>query len=92
MARYGDLRVDADAFNVDPTATGLRFADPTKSAQEARELGVGLNWYVDRNVKFVLDYDQTSFDGGAGSATASAYAVKNRETEQVVLGRVQFQF
>jgi len=92
VARYGDLRVDADAFSVDPTATGLRFADPTKSAQEAREWGVGLNWYVDRNVKFVLDYDQTSFNGGAGSASTTAYAVKNRETEQVVLGRVQFQF
>ena len=92
VARYGDLHIDPSAFNLNPTAGGARFASPITAAQEAREWGVGLNWYVDRNVKFVLDYDQTSFDGGAGSATASAYTVKNRETEQVVLGRVQFQF
>jgi len=92
VGRYGDLHMDPDAFNKNPTAGGLRFADPTKSAQEAREWGAGVNWYLNRNVKLSLDYEQTTFDGGAGSPTALAYTVKNREIEQDMFGRVQFQF
>jgi phosphate-selective porin OprO/OprP len=92
VGRYGELRIDPDAFSKNPTAGGLRFADPTKSAQEAHEWGVGLNWYLNRNVKLAMDYEQTVFDGGAGSPTATAYTVKNRETEEDMFGRVQFQF
>jgi phosphate-selective porin OprO and OprP len=92
VARYGDLHLDPNAFNRDPTAGGLRFASPITSAQEAQEWGVGLNWYLNRDFKFVLDYEQTVFDGGAGTATASAYTVKNRETERTVFTRVQFAF
>jgi phosphate-selective porin OprO/OprP len=92
VARYGDLHVDPNAFSTAPTAAGLRFADPTKSAQEAREWGVGLNWYLNRDIKFVFDYEVTYFDGGAGTAGATAYTVANRRAEQVAIGRVQFQF
>ena len=92
VARYGDLHLDPGAFNRDPTAGGLRFASPITSAQEAQEWGVGLNWYLNKDLKFVLDYEQTAFDGGAGTATVSAYSVKNRETERTIFTRVQFAF
>jgi len=92
VGRYGDLHVDPRAFNQNPTASGLRFASPITAAQEAREWAVGLNWYLNKNIKLVLDYDVTAFDGGAGSATASAYTVSNRRTEQAAMGRVQFVF
>ena len=75
--RYSVLRVDPDAF---PT-----FASPTASAQEARAWGVGLNWYLNRNVKLVLDYEETSFDGGAAGGT-------DRDTERVVFTRAQVSF
>ncbi|MGD0652144.1 MAG: porin [Verrucomicrobiia bacterium] len=92
VGRYGDLHVDPDSFSKTPLAAGLRFADPTKSAQEAREWGVGLNWYLNKNVKLVLDYEQTSFDGGAGTASSTAYTVKDRQTERIVLTRAQVSF
>ena len=92
VARYGDLHLDPGTFNRNPTAGGLRFASPITSAQEAREWGVGLNWYLNRDLKFVLDYEQTAFDGGAGTATTTTYSVKNRETERTVFSRVQFAF
>ena len=47
----GQLDVDEDAF---PT-----FADPAKSAQTAKAWGAGLNWYWNRNVKWMLDYERT---------------------------------
>jgi phosphate-selective porin OprO/OprP len=91
-ARFGALSIDPNAFGQDPKAADVRFADPTKSAQNVREWGVGLNWYLDRNIKFVLDYDRTWFGWGQGSETATAYTPVNRETEQALIGRVQFQY
>jgi phosphate-selective porin OprO and OprP len=62
------------------------FATAT-SARVATSWGAGLNWYLNRNIKLQLDYEQTHFTGGstaAGSATA--------HPEHVVLSRVQFSF
>jgi phosphate-selective porin OprO/OprP len=56
--------------------------------QEAREWGVGLNWYLNKNVKAVLDYEQTSFDGGA----ANGSLVANRPAEKVIFTRLQLAF
>lgn len=80
-ARYGELHVDHDAF-------ALQFADPTKSAQDACEWGIGLNWYLNRNVKWVLNYEQTTFNGGAGVTDN----VSDREIERLLLTRFQVAF
>ena len=75
--RYSVLRIDPDAF---PTFISL-----SSSAQEARAWAVGLNWYLNRNVKLVLDYEQTTFDGGAAGPT-------DRQTERVIFTRAQVAF
>jgi phosphate-selective porin OprO/OprP len=75
--RYSVLRIDPDTF---PT-----FASLSSSAQEARAWAVGLNWYLNKNVKLVLDYEQTSFDGGAAGGT-------DRQTERVIFTRTQLSF
>ena len=75
--RYSDLRIDPDVF---PT-----FASLSSSAQEARAWAVGLNWYLNKNVKFVADFEETHFDGGAAGG-------KNREPERVVFTRAQVAF
>ncbi len=75
--RVGQLDVDHQAFQ-------SAFADPTKSASQAFDWGVGLNWYLNRGVKFVLDYDQTSFEGGAAHG--------NQQTEHALFTRVQVAF
>jgi phosphate-selective porin OprO/OprP len=41
------------------------FADPLASASQADSWGVGLNWYLNDNVKWLLDYEHTTFEGGA---------------------------
>ena len=60
------------------------FADPTKSAHDARAWAVGINWYLNGNLKLVLNYEDTKFNGGAAS--------ENRENEKVVLSRFQIAF
>ncbi len=65
------------------------FADPTTAAEEAAAWAVGLNWYLNNNVKFVLDYEQTDFEGGGGGTTASPL---DRDDEKVLLSRIQLYF
>jgi len=78
VARIQQLSLDRDAFPTYVTKT---------SAREETAFGVGLNWYLNSNVRLYLDYEQTRFDGGSaapGSVTA--------HDEHVVFGRVQFSF
>jgi phosphate-selective porin OprO/OprP len=63
VARYSELKIDNAAF-----AGGAQsFADPTASPRNARATGVGINWWLNANVKWVLDYEVTQFEGGATS-------------------------
>ncbi len=84
-ARYGELNVDEDSF----AGADASFADPTTAAEQARAFAVGLNWYLNQNVKLVFDYEQTEFDGGGGG---TAEAPEDLEDEKVVLGRLQLAF
>jgi phosphate-selective porin OprO/OprP len=75
--RTGELNLDSAAF-----ANGL--LSSSKSARSAREWVGGVNFYLNRNVKIVADYAQTSFDGGASSG--------DRPDERTVLTRFQLAF
>ena len=60
-ARVQQLNVDDNAFGGGSDS----FADPAVSASQADSYGVGLNWYLSENVKWLLDYEHTTFEGGA---------------------------
>jgi phosphate-selective porin OprO/OprP len=77
VARYGELRIDDDAFPV--------YADPSVSARRARAWGLGINWYLNSNLKLVLNYTDADFDGGALLGA-------DREGEQAVFSRLQVAF
>jgi phosphate-selective porin OprO/OprP len=76
-ARVSQLELDSAVFPL--------YADPSRSAERAISYGIGLNWYLNKNVKVNLNYEHTDFDGGAKSVvTASG--------EDVLFSRVQFAF
>jgi phosphate-selective porin OprO/OprP len=75
-ARVGQLDVDDSLFPV--------FANPATSASKATSWGVGLNWYLNKNITLNLDYEQTAFDGGTSGLLANG--------EKVFMSRVQFSF
>jgi phosphate-selective porin OprO/OprP len=85
-ARYNEIDFDDDSFDGGATS----FADPTTSATEAQGFTVGLNWYLNRWVKLMVNYDRTSFDGGAAGGTPGSIA--DRETEDSVFTRLQFNY
>ena len=55
------LNIDDNAFS----AGADSFADPLVSASQADSYGIGLNWYLNENVKWLLDLEHTTFEGGA---------------------------
>ena len=76
--RYGELTVDDAAFDDG-------FASADASAKKLGTLTVGLNWYWNRVVKLQLNYERTSFEGGAAAGG-------DRATEDFLGGRLQFNF
>lgn len=74
--RYSELSIDSNTFPV--------YANIATSARGAKARAAGLNWYLDKNVKAVLDYEETRFDGGRSTG--------NRETEKALFSRLQVVF
>jgi len=77
VARANALTVDDAAFPV--------FANPDAAARQANAAGVGLNWYLNRNVKIAADYELTRFDRGA-------LAGADRPDEHALFTRFQIAF
>ena len=76
VARYGELDVDDDAFPI--------FASPTSSITKERSAGVGLNWYLNKQIKVAVNYEHTTFDGGAADG--------DRKAEDFLVTRFQHSF
>ncbi|HEY2775222.1 MAG TPA: porin [Candidatus Binatia bacterium] len=75
--RYAELHVDGDTFT-------KGFADPTKSVSQIDSITAGLNWYLNRNIKLMFDYEHSTFDKGSKTG--------DRDPEDVFLTRAQFWF
>ena len=117
--RYSEMNIDSDTFKdskgklagqtgADAVPTlGQAYADPTLSAKKAKSWTAGVNWYLTANAKIVLNYEQTSFDGGAISGKSftaagasrnlstsgvTAKNIRDREDEKAIFARFQVAF
>jgi phosphate-selective porin OprO and OprP len=63
VARIQELDVDDDAF----VGGANSFANPLTAITKESSYGVGVNWYPWNTVKLSLNYDVTSFEGGAAT-------------------------
>jgi len=79
VARYANLNVDDKAF---PT-----FASSASSASSARAWSVGLNWYLNENIRMDASYSHTMFEGYTGGTPAVP-----AQAENVLFTRVQLAF
>ncbi len=66
----------------------LGFANPSVAAKTATEFALGVNWYLNSNIKWQWDYANTFFDGGAGTTVAP----KDRPNESVFESQLQISF
>jgi len=76
VARYHRQELDGASF---PT-----FANLASSASAAEAWAVGFNWYFNKNLRLLFDYEDTSFEGGA--------ATGDREDEKIFFSRFQIAF
>jgi phosphate-selective porin OprO/OprP len=75
-ARYSELSID--------DATFPSFASAASTPSKAKAWAVGVNWYLARAIKVVVDYEHTTFTGGTVAG--------DREAENFVVTRVQHSF
>jgi phosphate-selective porin OprO and OprP len=80
VARYADLDIDDQAFPI--------FANPATSASEAKAWAVGLNWYLNKNIRVNTSFSRTTFDGSINPKVATVV----RQPEEVVFTRLQLAF
>lgn len=77
VARYAELNVDKAAF---PT-----FASASTAASEARAWSVGLNWYLNNDLRANVSFSRTLFNGGSTGAVTE-------RPENVLFTRMQLAF
>jgi len=85
--RWGAVELAARANGLELGAEAFRegTVDPTKSIRRALAWAVGVNWYLSRNIKQVVDFERTTFTGGAADAT-------DRPAENALFIRIQVAF
>lgn len=89
VGRFGQLDVDDAAFR--------GFANGALSARSATSWGVGINWWLNRNLRVLASFSHTSFEGGGSfnpldPATFGAPATVSAQDENVFFTRLQLSF
>jgi len=85
VARYAELNVDDDVFKGSNFNTSL--ASPKASADSAQAWALGLNWYLNKNVRANVSFSHTTFGGYTGSRTGVP-----AQAENVLFTRIQLAF
>ena len=79
--RYGQLFINPKVFDDG-------FANLNTSISSEKAWATGINWYLNRNVKLVFDFEQTRYRRGAPVGKST----ENRKTENLFTGRFQLGF
>ena len=86
VARVSQLKIDDDTFN--------GFSNPATSANEALSWAVGLNWWLNKNIRVLTSFSYTTFEGG-GTVTPTTLVPPGTVTaqdEKAFFARVQLAF
>jgi len=89
VGRVSQLKIDEAAFPA--------FSNPLTSANEAFSLSVGLNWWLNKNIRVLTSFSYTTFDGGgtvnpALPGTLVPPGTVSAQDEKVFFTRLQLAF
>jgi phosphate-selective porin OprO/OprP len=85
-ARYQEINIDDKLF--DGTTNYLTTATQSKSA---RAWAVGVNWYLNNNVKIAANYENTYFEDSVNGGTASTNIIE-RPNERSLFTRLELAY
>jgi phosphate-selective porin OprO/OprP len=83
VARYAEVDLDNDSFPV--------FSNPASSASHVFSWSIGLNWWLNRNLRLNTSFSRADFQGGGGPGAGVPAAV-TRRNEEVLFTRLQIAF
>jgi phosphate-selective porin OprO/OprP len=69
MARYGELTLDDTYFTSTGKSTDVTGAFASQGPRVVHDIGVGLDWYLNSNIKAQFEYDYDSYSGGSWPVT-----------------------
>jgi phosphate-selective porin OprO/OprP len=81
--RYANLDIDGETFT-------KGFADNTRSVSEIDSITAGVNWWLNRNILWQLNYEHSEF--AKGKVIAPPSDDKDRDSEDLFLTRIQLLF
>jgi phosphate-selective porin OprO/OprP len=81
VSRYGQLKLDSSIFSES-------FANLNTSISKENAWATGINWYLNRNVKLAVNFEQTKFRRGAPNGVST----DDRKTENLFTGLAQLSF
>jgi phosphate-selective porin OprO/OprP len=85
-ARWSELTIDHSTFQNYTNGGGdFYLSSPTASVHGAQSWALGLNWFLNDNVKIMNNYEQPCFSGGTVNNA-------DRPLERVFFSRVQLAF
>ncbi len=84
--KWGALELAARVTGIElgSEAVSAGLVDPARTVRKAFAWAVGVNWYLNRNLKQMVDYERTTFAGGA--------ATGDRPAENAIFMRSQVSF
>ena len=85
VSRYAELNVDDNVFT-----SGL--ASSKTSADGAQAWAVGLNWYLNKNIRADLSFSHTTFNGYTGGTPTAGNYVVSAQSESTLFTRIQLAF
>ncbi|MFM2090999.1 MAG: hypothetical protein RLZZ127_1488 [Planctomycetota bacterium] len=90
VARVSVLDIDDEVFAADTTAPGTApLANATTQVSKATAYGLGLNWWLTKQVRLTGAFERTVFEGGGGGTAADP---EDRESENLITSRFQIAF
>ena len=85
VGRFGQLDIDDGAFQ--------GFSNPANSASGATSWAVGINWWLNKNLRLLTSFSQTTFNGGGlDTLTLAPPAAVTSQAESAFFTRLQLAF